>query len=181
MSKKIHFDIGGMSCIHCQNKIEKALRSTKGVTKAAVSYRKGTADVEYDEGRTNADMLVKVIENLDYKVLSSGEKKSQGVINSLGILVIIAALYYLLQTFGLLNRLVPDRLADAGMGYGMLFVIGLITSVHCVAMCGGIGLSQSLPTKGQPKTLLSTILYNLFTYSGPNFVPHFMQITFLSI
>jgi sulfite exporter TauE/SafE len=31
------------------------------------------------------------------------------------------------------------------MGYGMLFVIGLITSVHCAAMCGGISLSQCIP------------------------------------
>ncbi len=161
MNRKIHFDIGGMTCINCQNKIEKALRGAKGVTKAEVSYRRGTADVEYDDVRTNADKLVRVIENLDYKVLSSGEKNSRGIINSFGILVIIAALYYLLQTFGLLNRLVPNRLADTGMGYGMLFVIGLITSVHCVAMCGGIGLSQSLPTKGQSKSLFSTILYNL--------------------
>lgn len=27
-------------------------------------------------------------------------------------------------------------------GYGLLFVIGLLTSLHCVAMCGGITLSQ---------------------------------------
>ena len=31
------------------------------------------------------------------------------------------------------------------MSYGMLFVIGLVTSVHCVAMCGGINLSQCIP------------------------------------
>ncbi len=32
------------------------------------------------------------------------------------------------------------------VGYGLLVVIGLLTSIHCVAMCGGINLSQS--TKG---------------------------------
>lgn len=41
--------------------------------------------------------------------------------------------------------LVPGRLADSEMGYGMLFVIGLLTSVHCIAMCGGINLSQCIP------------------------------------
>jgi sulfite exporter TauE/SafE len=35
-------------------------------------------------------------------------------------------------------------LAEEGMGYGMLLIIGLLTSVHCIAMCGGINLSQSL-------------------------------------
>lgn len=53
------------------------------------------------------------------------------------------------------------------MEYGMLFIIGLITSVHCVAMCGGINLSQSIPTgETSPSTsrlqmLQPTFLYNL--------------------
>lgn len=37
--------------------------------------------------------------------------------------------------------------ASEGMGYGMLFFIGLLTSAHCVAMCGGINLSQCVPYK----------------------------------
>ena len=58
--------------------------------------------------------------------------------------MIIVVLFFLLQRCGILNRLVPNSLADSEMGYGMLFVIGLITSVHCIAMCGGINLSQTL-------------------------------------
>lgn len=37
-------------------------------------------------------------------------------------------------------------LADSTMSYGMLFVVGLLTSVHCIAMCGGINLSQCIPS-----------------------------------
>lgn len=52
------------------------------------------------------------------------------------------------------------------MGYGMLFVIGLITSVHCIAMCGGINLSQCVPREhpdqtGAAAALLPAVLYNL--------------------
>lgn len=161
MSKKIRMDIGGMTCINCQNKIEKALISTKGVVKANVSYRRGFAEIEYDDNKTNEKKLIKVIENLDYKVITSGETSSQGIFNTVGILIIIAVLYYLLQSLGLLNHLVPSKLADTGMGYGMLFVIGLATSVHCVAMCGGIGLSQSLASKVESNTLVPSVLYNL--------------------
>lgn len=56
------------------------------------------------------------------------------------------------------------------MGYGMLFVIGLITSVHCIAMCGGINLSQCIPqpsnasdVSGSSRALdifLPALLYN---------------------
>ncbi|MBP5554019.1 MAG: sulfite exporter TauE/SafE family protein [Lachnospiraceae bacterium] len=161
MSKKTHFDIGGMTCISCQNKIQKALRKTKGVVSVSVSYSEGTADIEYDEKVTDIGKLERVIEDLDYQVLSSGKKRSRDMVSAFVTLAIIAILYYLLQRFGLLNKLVPSKLADTGMGYGMLFVIGLVTSVHCIAMCGGINLSQSLPAQGKSGTLLPTLLYNL--------------------
>lgn len=70
MSKKIHLNIGGMTCINCQNRIEKGLTSTDGVIRASVSYTKGTADIEYDEIRVSRDDIVKKIEALDYEVLS---------------------------------------------------------------------------------------------------------------
>lgn len=161
MQKKIHIDIGGMSCIHCQNTIEKALNEAVGVKKAKVSYSKGTADIEFDDEKTNIKNLKRIIEKLDYKVLSAGEKSSNDVVSAIGYFAVILVLFYLLQSLGLLNRLAPDRLAETGMGYGMLFIIGLITSVHCVAMCGGIGLSQSILKKGDEKTLKNPLAYNL--------------------
>ena len=77
--------------------------------------------------------------------------KSAGpnITNVVCMLVIIVSLYVMLQALGILNLLAPSRLADSGMGYGMLFVIGLITSVHCIAMCGGINLSQCVPRTAQ--------------------------------
>ena len=147
MSKRIHLNVDGMTCINCQNKIENGLKHTEGVTSATVSFSQGTADIEYDEKLISKDDIIKVIEDMDYKVLSPDKSTSFDLVNSVSILVIIVALYYILQSLGILNRLVPASLADTGMGYGMLFMIGLITSVHCIAMCGGIGLSQSLPKK----------------------------------
>ena len=149
-----------MSCINCRNKIEKTLRSKNGVLKAKVDYVKGTADVEYNDEKTTEKKIKEAIEKLEYKVFSSKEKSSNEIVKSVGLLLIIVGLFYLLQISGLLNMMVPDRLAEAGMGYGMLFVVGLITSVHCVAMCGGIGLSQSLSQKGT-QTFLRPLAYNL--------------------
>lgn len=137
--------IGGMTCIHCQNKIEQALRHTPGVTQASVSYRKGTAAITYDCDRTSLRDLVARIEALDYQVLPQPQHAWAGCGRTAGLLAVIVALYALLQWSGALNLLVPSQLADTKMGYGMLFVVGLITSVHCVAMCGGINLSQCLP------------------------------------
>lgn len=159
--------IGGMTCVSCQNKIEKKLRNTAGVKKAAVSYSAGTADITYDADVVSLKAITAVIEKLDYKVLTGNERQEPNTSRILGILIIIVALYVLMQQFGVLQLFGSFQLAEAGMGYGMLFLIGLITSVHCVAMCGGINLSQCIPqaerTEGKSRftALRPSLLYNL--------------------
>lgn len=160
MRKTVHFEVGGMACISCQEKIEKALRGTKGVLKVRVSYSKGTADIDYDDEKADEKRLKKVIEKEGYKVLSPENEKEPDILKAVGFLAIIGACFYLLQSFGILNYLAPDKLAESGMGYGMLFVIGLATSFHCVAMCGGIGLSQSFGAK-EKVSFRGPIAYNL--------------------
>jgi sulfite exporter TauE/SafE/plastocyanin domain-containing protein len=81
-----------------------------------------------------------------------------------GTLFVIAALYILTRYLGLDAFSTAFPLAGSGMGYGMLFVIGLFTSVHCLAMCGGINLSQCLgavsPAQTKRRTLFPSLLYN---------------------
>ncbi len=172
--------IGGMTCVSCQNKIERKLRNTAGIKNARVSYSSGTADVTYDADIISLKDISGIIQKLDYKVLTGNESRSPGANRVIGLLVIIAALYVLLQQFGVLNLLVPSRLAETNMGYGMLFVIGLITSVHCAAMCGGINLSQCIPRDegcgGKESRLAAfrpTFLYNLgrvISYTAVGFI-----------
>ncbi len=169
MEKQLHLKISGMTCVNCQNKIEHGLAARQGVLAASVSYAKGTAEIKYDESEISRQEIIRVIEDLDYEVLQSGQDLAPDSVTVISYLVMIVALYILLQSTGVLTRLVPGRLADAGMGYGMLFVVGLITSVHCVAMCGGINLSQSLPRgtedskegTGRLEALAPSLAYNL--------------------
>ncbi len=141
--------IGGMTCISCQNKIEKKLRNTAGIEKAEVSYNAGTALVTFDTDIISYQSITGIIENLGYSVIPDQGPERKDTTRTVGILMIIVSLYLFLEQSGLLNVLVPSQLADKTMGYGMLFLIGLITSVHCVAMCGGINLSQCIPKSGQ--------------------------------
>lgn len=89
---------------------------------------------------------VHIIQDLDYTVVQRRKIDYKKTVSSIGTFAIIICLYYLLQRFGVLNLLVPSMLADQAMSYGMLFVVGLLTSVHCIAMCGGINLSQCIPS-----------------------------------
>lgn len=158
--------IGGMTCMQCQKKIENRLRSTKGILKVSVSYSKGTADILYDTGKSSLKDIKQIIEKMDYRILPDGQKPTADFGHVTLTLAIIVVFYFILQYFGILNLLVPSQLADSNMGYGMLFVIGLATSIHCITMCGGINLSQSLPRSAESsvstgEAFLPSVLYNL--------------------
>ena len=133
--------VGGMSCVNCQKRIEEKLRSTAGVLEARVSYGRGEARVRFDTGRAGLEDVKAAVESLDYTVLPDvpgGGGKSAGEVA--GTLIIIASLYMLLRALGLNALGAAFPLAGAGMNYGMILVIGLVTSLHCAAMCGGINL-----------------------------------------
>ncbi|MBQ8961113.1 MAG: sulfite exporter TauE/SafE family protein [Ruminococcus sp.] len=152
-----HLKISGMYCVQCEHKIAKALQNMKGVHNINVSYKKAKADFESDNS-VPYDNIVKVIENEGYKV--AGLADSGLPIKGLLSLAAIMVLYMLLQYTGLLNKLAPSQLARSGMGYGALFLIGAVTSVHCIAMCGGISLSQSIPDPKGKHSIVRPFLYN---------------------
>lgn len=181
MTRSIRLHIGGMTCVNCQNKIEKKLLRTKGVVSAKVSYNSSSANITYDDKSISLKEIAAVIDRLGYEVILDGNTVGPGVGKVIGTLAVIVLLYVILQMTGVLNLLAPSQLADTKMGYGMLFVIGLITSVHCIAMCGGINLSQCIPQRAQEgaedtgrlATFLPALTYNLgrvVSYTAVGFV-----------
>ena len=161
--------VTGMTCVNCKKKIESRLKSAKGVSKAEVDYRTGILEVFYNKELIDRDGIEKIIVNAGYGVMHDSDKKAL-LLRALAIAAVILILYGVTEATGVLNLLVPQQLADSSMGYLMLFVTGLLTSVHCVAMCGGINLSQSLSSVKErassdsaPRTgkmLMPAVLYN---------------------
>lgn len=168
------FSITGMTCIHCQNTIENALKETKAIHSVKVSYKTSLASVTYDSSIINFAKVKSVIEKLDYGVASPSDVSKTGlkdsIVKFIGVAVVLFVLFKVIQMFGLLDFMNEFPIAEQGMGYGLLFIIGLLTSVHCVAMCSGIALSQCIPTNnpqtksdngsGVKSTLRPAILYN---------------------
>jgi sulfite exporter TauE/SafE/copper chaperone CopZ len=155
-----------MTCAACRDKIERKLRNTAGVKSADVNYGAGIAVVTYDAHIVTQREIETVVEKLDYQILGDGQRLPNGT-KSLGALIIVLAAYMLLGHFGLSDVFNLFPAAEIGMSYGALFLIGLLTSVHCVAMCGGINLSQCLPQKDISadnnglRALRQSLLYNL--------------------
>jgi len=177
--------IDGMTCVSCENRIENALRKTTGIEKVKVSFGSAKAVITYDASIIHPDSIEKVIESLDYKVRKPVQNASRipqpgnaqaagvpqvektSISQVLGILIILGALFMLINRFGGFNIFNSFPQAEQGMGYGLLFLIGILTSIHCVAMCGGINLSQCVPKQAVPAAgkskfanIRPSILYN---------------------
>ena len=183
--KQTVFTIGGMTCVNCENKIEQQLKQRKGVKDATVSYNKGTAVVTFDREEINEEQMIQVIEQLDYEVIRASFQKRQkdekeefnkkNTWNQVvGAGILLLAISVLMKQLGLSRIFNAFPQVEENMGYGMLFLIGLATSVHCIGMCGGIHLSQCLSyqknsgeqrhgEKGKKKwaTVYPSFLYNL--------------------
>ncbi|MGN1348048.1 MAG: sulfite exporter TauE/SafE family protein, partial [Acutalibacteraceae bacterium] len=76
------------------------------------------------------------------------------------ILIIVFGLYVIARQIGLTEVFQKfPTVSEEKVSFALLFVIGLLTSVHCVAMCGGINLTQSVVGK-ESRPIKKSILYN---------------------
>ncbi len=103
--------------------------------------------IVYDPSKEREAQLARAIENAGYRVGKPAASGKERLVHAARFAAVIAgsALFYLfLRRTGVGAMAGALPLAEEGMGYGMLFLIGLITSVHCVVMCGGINLSQCM-------------------------------------
>lgn len=165
MDKKQVFHISGMTCGHCESRVSKAARNVSGVTSAIASFSRNRLEVTFDTDKTDEETLVsavtKAVEAQGYSV-KGADKSAHPLSKVIPIVIIILALYLLLRYtvgfdfFGYIPKI------DSTISLAALFVTGLFTSVHCIAMCGGINLSQSVGAKGAAKaSLRNPLLYNL--------------------
>jgi len=149
--------IEGMTCTSCEMRIENALKKLEGVVDVRATLSSSSVYVTYDANVVSLDKIIEAIEKLHYQVKNkAGEQIVSGpdakkasedkmtVNQFLGIGIILFALYFIIKnTVGF--NFVPE--VNQSMGYGILFVVGLLTSLHCIAMCGGINLSQCVSYK----------------------------------
>jgi sulfite exporter TauE/SafE/copper chaperone CopZ len=160
-----------MTCNSCETIIQKGLKKIPGVIKVQADYRKSKVHIIYDLTLVAKKNLIETIERLGYEVIgnpqklnSRNKKDSEDSIDFGKLLVLGIIIYFVYQT---LQNMGIDFLPQVSqnMGYGILFVVGLLTSLHCIAMCGGINLSQCVTGKfgGDSKNIAKlkpSLLYN---------------------
>lgn len=156
--KTVELKIEGMFCANCENAIEKNLNKLDGVISTKASYSNEKAIIQFDENKVTQKDIEKTILNLGYKVISKKSDKTTIIC----ILIILLALYVIFDALGFLDIFNIFPSVDNTMSYGMIFIVGLLTSLHCIAMCGGINLTQSVSSSQKNENgIKSNILYNL--------------------
>jgi sulfite exporter TauE/SafE/plastocyanin domain-containing protein/copper chaperone CopZ len=165
--------VDGMSCSSCERRIESALERMTGVGKARASAPLAEVIVSFDPRLISLERIHDAIRGAGYSVREPsadtaiapegqpasrvkdpaaakpdaaakeprGRSGKMSITQVLGLLAIIAALYFIIRyTVGF--SFVPS--VSQSMGYGLILLVGLLTSLHCIAMCGGINLSQTI-------------------------------------
>ncbi len=136
--KKETIKIEGMFCPHCEVTVSKALMGVAGVESASASFQKGEAVVTYDPSKASLQSMHAAIRAEGYEV-NAGNSSVQ----TLSILIILISFYIIARHMGWTNVFNLFPTIETGMEMGMLFAVGLLTSIHCIAMCGGINLTQA--------------------------------------
>ncbi|MFL0164440.1 sulfite exporter TauE/SafE family protein [Candidatus Clostridium helianthi] len=155
--KRENIKVYDMTCTSCENRVERALMKIDGVLNAMASYSAQQVTVEYDSKLCSMEQLKEAINKAGYSTKNSVSLKFAG------FLVIAAAVLLLGNSTAGFDM--SAKLNNAS--YVVLFIVGMLTSIHCVGMCGGIMLTQSLSKnsiinekENKFKSLKPSILYN---------------------
>lgn len=165
MLKKINIQINGIHCKSCKTLIETEVDVLAGVNTVDVDHISGKTYLEFDDEKTDIEKIFKEIKKLNYKPLMQEEIKDEtknnkeekkidnkknpnsetksiilGALIPLGVSVLIGG-YLIIQNLGGFELMA--KLNEDNVGYGIIFIIGILTGFHCIGMCGGLVVAYS--------------------------------------
>ena len=160
----LYVKIDGITCDNCRARIKENLLSLKEVKDVEIvrNIAKITLRKRKDEGS-----IIQKINSLGYFTrkddISENIKDIYSKIDFkefvLILLLLLFLFFFMWKVFGYNIFNVIPTIGD-NVGYGMLFMIGVFTSVHCISMCGAINLMTTFHRENRVN-LKRSILYNL--------------------
>ncbi|MCB2294020.1 sulfite exporter TauE/SafE family protein [Clostridium algoriphilum] len=150
--KKEKIKVFDMTCTSCESRVERAVMELYGVKNTIASFSSQSLTIEYDTDFCNHERIRTAVKAAGYSTESSNNYKI------VGIFIIVAAIILIGNSSGGIDM--TSRLN--GATYFVLFIVGVLTSIHCVGMCGGIMLSQSISKDNKNKfdSIKPALLYN---------------------
>jgi copper chaperone CopZ len=146
--------VSDMHCTSCEGRIEREISKLPGILNVKAVYAKSIVEVEYDSNACSISEIKEAIKKAGYSIGGGSESNKVAGILIIGVAIVLLSKFS--AGFDMSSKL------QSNVTYFVLFVIGLLTSLHCVGMCGGIMLSQSVAKKnnGKLSAIKPTLLYN---------------------
>ncbi len=157
-SKQI--DVKGMVCGGCETVIEEGVAEMEGVIEVKADYPSGQCTISFEDNQVSLEDIYKTIEEKGYQVdLTPPGKGNVFIKISLSILALIGIVLLMFFSRKLWHQFsVPD--ISSQLSYGMIFVVGLITGLHCIGMCGSFVIGYTVKDAEHGRSAyLSHILY----------------------
>lgn len=155
----IYVKIDGITCTNCEDTIRKKLLQNKNIKE--ISFNKNVALIKY-KGKINLNKIIDDICGLDYFTCEDYIKENINDLKNIRIHEFILISILILITFLIIYKVFGYNIfnvipvIDSNISYGMLFFIGIFTSIHCISMCGAINIIATKSKKG----IKNIILYN---------------------
>lgn len=157
------FSISGMQCADCESVIENSVRSLPGIKQVKADFTTESVNLVFDKDIIALKTICAAIREAGYSCRQFVVKKPIGFFKRLFLVLLaltgISLLFHLENLIDL--GLSPTDL-DRNLNYGLLFLVGVFTSFHCIGMCGGFVISYTAASAktGHP-TYLNHLSYAL--------------------
>lgn len=134
MVNEMKVNVGGMTCRSCASSIKEGLASVRGIRDVQVRFRERAVLIWYEDGETEPAAFEKRLLSIGFPVV--GEKRA--LLERAAPLVLSMVLFALVT---LISAGAPPR-GTVGIDPDQAFLIGIASSIHCMAMCGGLMMSR---------------------------------------
>ncbi len=158
--KQVTLNVTGMQCGGCEAIIETAVAQIDGVEKVTADYPTETVKISFNADKISLKDIQKTIEASGYPIVTpKPEEKSLWLKFTLALIAVIALVMVMIGTRKLSHQFtLPDL--NSHLSDGMILVVGLITGLHCIGMCGSFVISYTARDAEQHRSSwLSHFLY----------------------
>lgn len=158
---KTTLKIDGMTCPACEARVREALLRIAFIDSAEVHFETGMAQITH-EIPLNDSEIRNAIEEAGYQyggpvaltTLQNQPSSQTSKWAFVGLLAVVLLIFVISPASLATGLQLPPTLS-----YASLFMLGLLVSVHCIGMCGGIVLSQCLKST-HTHSFTAALLYN---------------------
>lgn len=153
----VKFKVSNLVCSSCEETIINELSKIPGVTSVHTDLTTSTIVIKYDNKKITEEDLQRKLKAIGYPV------KTSSTIGSLIPFISIVLIIIFLSEFNLFSFDMTKMLSKGS--FVIIFIIGLFTSFHCVGMCGGIMLTQTIDKTSAFKSSLAYNLGRVISYT----------------